>query len=153
MRTIGCGVIMKPQPVLSNELRKLVESRMKSNLEGIEQTLQQIFGTQKLELPELKETIQGLEASFELLSQKWNLQILYILFLREKTGFGELKKILKVNSRTLSDKLKILGKHDFISRSVDHGPPLRVGYSLTVKGRNTILLALPFLYYASSNLT
>ena len=145
--------LMKPQPVLSNELRKLVESRMKSNLEGIEQTLQQIFGTQKLELPELKETIQGLETSFELLSQKWNLQILYILFLREKTGFGELKKILKVNSRTLSDKLKILGKHDFISRSVDHGPPLRVGYSLTVKGRNTILLALPFLYYASSNLT
>jgi DNA-binding HxlR family transcriptional regulator len=144
---------MKPQPVLSYELRKLVESRMRSNLEGIEQTLQQIFGTQKLELPELKETIQGLEASFELLSQKWNLQILYILFLREKTGFGELKKILKVNSRTLSDKLKILGKHNFISRSVDHGPPLRVGYSLTVKGRNTILLALPFLYYASSNLT
>jgi DNA-binding HxlR family transcriptional regulator len=144
---------MKPQPVLSNELRKLVESRMRSNLEGIEQTLQQIFGTQKLEIAELKETIQGLEASFELLSQKWNLQILYILFLREKTGFGELKKILKVNSRTLSDKLKVLSKHEFISRSVDHGPPLRVGYSLTIKGRNTILLALPFLYYASSNLT
>jgi DNA-binding HxlR family transcriptional regulator len=143
---------MKPQPVLSNELRKLVESRMKSNLDGIEQTLQQIFGTQELELAELNETIQGLEASFELLSQKWNLQILYILFLREKTGFGELKKILKVNSRTLSDKLKILGKYCFISRSVDNGPPLRVGYSLTIKGRNTILLALPFLYYASSNL-
>ena len=101
---------MKHQTVLSNELRKLVESRMKSNLEGIEQTLKQIFGTQKLELEELKATIQGLEASFELLSQKWNLQILYILFLREKTGFGELKKILRVNSRTLSDKLKILNK-------------------------------------------
>jgi DNA-binding HxlR family transcriptional regulator len=144
---------MKHQTVLSDELRKLVESRMKSNLEGIEQTLQQIFGTQKLELEELKATIQGLEASFELLSQKWNLQILYILFLREKTGFGELKKILRVNSRTLSDKLKILNRYGFISRSVDQGPPLRVGYSLTAQGRNTILLALPFLYYASSNLS
>ncbi len=144
---------MKHQTVLSDELRKLVESRMKSNLEGIEQTLQQIFGTQKLELEELKATIQGLEASFELLSQKWNLQILYILFLREKTGFGELKKILRVNSRTLSDKLKILNRYGFISRSVDQGPPLRVGYSLTTKGLNTILLALPFLYYASSNLS
>jgi DNA-binding HxlR family transcriptional regulator len=144
---------MRHQTVLSNELRKLVESRMKSNLEGIEQTLKQIFGTQKLELEELKATIRGLEASFELLSQKWNLQILYILFLREKTGFGELKKILRVNSRTLSDKLKILNKYEFISRSVDEGPPLRVGYSLTTKGRNTILLALPFLYYASSNLS
>jgi DNA-binding HxlR family transcriptional regulator len=143
---------MTHHAVLSDELRKIVESRMRSNLEGIEQTLQQIFGTQKLELEELKATIQGLEASFELLSQKWNLQILYILFLRERTGFGELKKILRVNSRTLSDKLKILTEYGFINRSVDLGPPLRVGYSLTKKGRNTILLALPFLYYAGGNL-
>jgi len=144
---------MKPQPVLSNELRKLVESRMKSNLEGIEQTLQQIFGAQKLGLEELRETIKGLEESFDLLSQKWNLQILYILFLRETTGFGELKKILRANSRTLSDKLKMLNQNGYIRRSVNEGPPLRVGYSLTTKGRNTVLLALPFLYYSSSNLT
>jgi DNA-binding HxlR family transcriptional regulator len=144
---------MKPQPVLGNELRKLVESRMKSNLEGIEQTLQQIFGAQKLGLEELRETIKGLEESFDLLSQKWNLQILYILFLRETTGFGELKKILRANSRTLSDKLKMLNQNGYIRRSVNEGPPLRVGYSLTTRGRNTVLLALPFLYYSSSNLT
>jgi DNA-binding HxlR family transcriptional regulator len=144
---------MKPQPVLSDELRKLVESRMKSNLEGIEQTLQQIFGAQKLGLEELRETIRGLEESFDLLSQKWNLQILYILFLRDTTGFGELKKILRANSRTLSDKLKMLNQNGYIRRSVNEGPPLRVGYSLTTKGRNTVLLALPFLYYSSSNLT
>ena len=144
---------MRHQTVLSDELRKLVESRMKSNIEGIEQTLRQIFVSQKLGLEELKATIKSLEESFDLLSQKWNLQILYILFLRETTGFGELKKILRVNSRTLSDKLKILNRYGFIRRSVDQGPPLRVGYSLTNKGRNTILLALPFLYYATSNLT
>jgi DNA-binding HxlR family transcriptional regulator len=144
---------MKPQPVLGTELRKLVESRMKSNLEGIEQTLQQIFGAQKLGLEELRETIKGLEESFDLLSQKWNLQILYILFLRETTGFGELKKILRANSRTLSDKLKMLNQNGYIRRSVNEGPPLRVGYSLTTRGRNTVLLALPFLYYSSSNLT
>ena len=144
---------MSHQAVLSDELRKLVESRMKSNIEGIEQTLRQIFVSQKLGLEELKATIKSLEESFDLLSQKWNLQILYILFLRETTGFGELKKILRVNSRTLSDKLKILNRYGFIKRSVDQGPPLRVGYSLTNKGRNTILLALPFLYYATSNLT
>jgi len=139
--------------VLSNELRKIVESKMKSNIEGIEQTLHQIFGSQQLGLDELRETIKSLEESFDLLAQKWNLQILYILFLRERTGFGELKKILRVNSRTLSDKLKMLNRYGFIERSVDQGPPLRVGYSLTAKGRNTILLALPFLYYATGNLT
>ncbi len=136
--------------MLSDELRRLVESRMKDNLNGIEQTLNQVFQIQNLSLEDLKKTIQGLEDSFTLLSQKWNLQILYILFLRKTTGFGELKKILGVNSRTLSDKLKCLAKDRYVGRDVEQGPPLRVKYSLTGKGRNTILLALPFLYYSSS---
>jgi DNA-binding HxlR family transcriptional regulator len=144
---------MTHRSLLSNELRRLVESRMKNNLDGIEQTVHQIFESQKLTLEELRETIQGLEESFDLLSEKWTLQILYILFLRETTGFGELKKILRVNSRTLSDKLKNLARYEYIDRAVEQGPPLRVKYSLTARGRNTILLALPFLYYASSNLT
>jgi len=144
---------MNSRNVLSGELRRLVESRMESNLKGIEETLHQIFKNQELGLEDLRETIQSLEKSFELLSQKWNLQILYILFLRETTGFGELKKILSVNSRTLSDKLKSLGQHKYLSRSVEQGPPLRVRYSLTARGRKTVLLALPFLYYSSSNLT
>jgi DNA-binding HxlR family transcriptional regulator len=143
---------MNSRTVLSNELRRLVESRMESNLKGIEETLQQIFKTQELGLDDLRETIQSLEESFNLLSQKWNLQILYILFLRETTGFGELKRILSVNSRTLSDKLKLLQDYSYVTRSVQSGPPLRVRYSLTARGRKTTLLALPFLYYASSNL-
>ena len=143
---------MNSRSVLGDELRKLVESRMKTNLRGIEETLNEIFLNQKLSLEDLRETIKGLEESFSLLSQKWSLQILYILFLRETTGFGEMKKILGVNSRTLSDKLKGLDEVGYIKRSVEPGPPLRVKYSLTTRGRDTILLALPFLYYSSSNL-
>lgn len=144
---------MNSRNVLSGKLRRLVESRMESNLKGIEETLHQIFKNQELGLEDLRETIKSLEESFELLSQKWNLQILYILFLREATGFCELKKILGVNSRTLSDKLKSFSEYKYLNRSVVQGPPLRVRYSLTTRGRNTILLALPFLYYSSSNLT
>jgi DNA-binding HxlR family transcriptional regulator len=144
---------MNSRTVLSGELRRLVESRMESNLKGIEETLHQIFQDQELSLEDLRQTIKSLEESFNLLSQKWNLQILYILFLKETIGFGELKKILGVNSRTLSDKLKSLSQSEFTKRSVDQGPPLRVKYSLTPRGRNTILLALPFLYYSSSSLT
>lgn len=138
--------------MLSEELRRLVESRMRVNLKGIEETLDEIFRNQKLGLEDMRETIKSLEESFSLLSQKWSLQILYILFLRETPGFGEMKKILGVNSRTLSDKLKGLDRYGYINRSVEQGPPLRVKYSLTTRGRNTILLALPFLYYSSSNL-
>jgi len=125
---------------------------MRVNLKGIEETLNEIFRNQKLGLDDMRETIKSLEESFSLLSQKWSLQILYILFLRETTGFGEMKKILGVNSRTLSDKLKGLDHYGYIKRAVEQGPPLRVKYSLTARGRNTILLALPFLYYSSSNL-
>jgi DNA-binding HxlR family transcriptional regulator len=144
---------MNPELVLSNELRRLVESRMKNTLKGIEETLQNILERQEIGLEELKGTIKSLEMSFNLLSQKWNLQILYTLFLRNTMGFGELKKILGVNSRTLSDKLKSLKHYEYIRRLVDQGPPLRVEYSLTTLGRNTILLALPLLYYSSSNLS
>lgn len=140
---------MSSKLTLSDELRKLVEGRVEHTLKGIEDTLQRILENQKISLEDLKETMQSLEESFNLLSQKWNLQILYTLLLKSTIGFSELKKILGVNSRTLSDKLKSLKQHGFIQRTVEHGPPLRVEYSLTTKGKNTVLLALPLLYYSA----
>jgi DNA-binding HxlR family transcriptional regulator len=140
---------MTSKPALSDELRKLIESRMERTLEAIEDTLQKILEKQDIRFEDLKETIESLEKSFSLLSQKWSLEILYTLFLRNSMGFSGLKKILGVNSRTLSDKLKTLKQHGYIERTIDQGPPLRVTYSLTAKGRNTVLLALPLLYYSA----
>ena len=138
-----------PKPALSDELRRLVETRMEHTLKAIEDTLQRILEKHEIRLKELKETLQSLEKSFSLLSQKWSLEILYTLFLRNSVGFSGLKRILGVNSRTLSDKLKTLKQHRYIERSIEQGPPLRVTYSLTAKGRNTVLLALPLLYYSA----
>jgi len=138
------------KPALSDELRRLVESRMERTLKAIEDTLQRILEKHEIGLEDMKETLKTLEKSFSLLSQKWSLEILYTLFLRNSVGFSGLKKILGVNSRTLSDKLKILKQHGYIERTIEQGPPLRVTYSLTTKGRNTILLALPLLYYSSN---
>jgi DNA-binding HxlR family transcriptional regulator len=135
---------------LSNGIRKLVEARIENTLKGIEDTLQQLIENREISLKDLKEDIQSLEESFNLLSQKWNLEILYTLFLKSTAGFSGLKKILGVNSRTLSDKLKSLKKHGYINRMVETGPPLRVEYALTIKGKNTVLLALPLLYYSST---
>lgn len=122
---------------------------MEKTLEAIEDTLRRILEKREIRFEDLREVITGLEKSFSLLSQKWNLEILYTLFLRNSMGFGALKRILGVNSRTLSDKLKVLGRHDYVRRAVEPGPPLRVTYSLTARGRNTVLLALPLLYYSS----
>ncbi len=141
---------MSSKLTLSNELRKLVEARIERTLKGIEDTLRRILENQEMNLKDLKEAIQSLEESFNLLSQKWNLEILYTLFLKRTIGFSGLKKILGVNSRTLSDKLKSLKQYGYIERTVETGPPLRVKYSLTTRGKNTVLLALPLLYYSSS---
>jgi len=137
------------QLTLSDELRKLVEARLEQTLKGINDTLNQILEKQEI-TKELKEELKSLEENCNLLFQKWSLEILYTLFLKKTIGFGELKKILGVNSRTLSDKLKTLAKYSYVNRNVSIGPPLRVEYTLTRKGNNTILLALPLLYYSSS---
>jgi DNA-binding HxlR family transcriptional regulator len=135
---------------LSAELRKLVEARLEQTLRGIEDTLYQILEKQKVTPKELQEELKSLEESFNILFQKWNSEILYTLFLKTPVGFSELKKALNINSRTLSDKLKLLKIHGYINRTVNTGPPLRVEYALTKKGKNTVLLALPLLYYSSS---
>ena len=136
---------------LSAEFRKIVEARMNQVLKGVEETFTQIIETQKITPTELKYELDSLQESFNLLFKKWSLEILYTLLLKNAIGFGGIKKILTVNSRTLSDKLKMLQKHGYITRNVTAGPPLRVEYSLTAKGKNTVLLALPLLYYSSSS--
>jgi len=135
---------------LSTEFRKLVEARLDQTLRGVEDTLNQILLKQEITPKELKEDLKNIEESFNFIFQKWSLEILYTLLLKNMAGFGDIKKILEVNSRTLSDKLKMLTKHGYITRTVVAGPPLRVEYSLTRKGKDIVLLALPLLYYSSS---
>ncbi|MCW4003470.1 MAG: helix-turn-helix transcriptional regulator [Candidatus Bathyarchaeota archaeon] len=135
---------------LSAEFRRIVEARMEQVLKGIEEVFDEIIEKQKITPNELKDEVESLQETFNLLFQKWSLEILYTLMLKDAIGFGGIKKILTVNSRTLSDKLKMLQKHGYITRNVNAGPPLRVEYALTSKGKNTVLLALPLLYYSSS---
>ncbi len=141
---------MAAQIRISEELRKLIEARLEQTLKGIEDTLAKIIENQEFDPETLQEELKSLEETFNLLFQKWSLEILYSLFLRNSMGFAEFKKALGVNGRTLSDKLKLLTKYGYAERKVTAGPPLRVEYTLTQKGRNTVLLALPLLYYSAT---
>jgi len=138
---------------LSAELRRIVEARMDQVLRGVDEVFNEIIESQKVTPSELKKEIDSLQERFNLLFQKWSLEILYTLLLKNAIGFGELKRTLSVNSRTLSDKLKMLQKNGYITRDVSSGPPLRVEYSLTRKGKDTALLGLPLLYYSSKSET
>jgi len=133
---------------LSAEFRKIVESRMDQFLRGVEETFNAIIEKQNITPEDLTTELESLQDTFNVVFQKWSLEILYTIMLRDTIGFGEVKKILGVNSRTLSDKLKMLQTHGYINRNVTAGPPLRVEYSLTSKGKDTVLLAMPLLYYS-----
>jgi len=142
---------MSDSIALSSELRKLVEDRLEQTARGVEETLKRIQEVHKITPMELKADLRSLEGSFSVLSQKWSLEILYTLFLTNGAArFNELKRVLEVNSRTLSDKLRTLQDNGYIERNVVPDPPLRVEYTLSVKGRNTVLLAIPLLYYSVS---
>jgi DNA-binding HxlR family transcriptional regulator len=141
---------MNTSVTLSVEFRKLVEGQMDRTIQGIEATFFAIMEKQKITPQEVKEEIDSLQENFTVLFQKWSLEILYTILLKKTSGFGGLKKVLGVNSRTLSDKLKLLQSNGYLERKVQTGPPLRVEYTLSVKGKNTVLLALPLLYYSTA---
>jgi DNA-binding HxlR family transcriptional regulator len=64
---------------------------------------------------------------------KWKLAIIYYLLEGPKT-FTDLKNLLEVNSKILSDNLKDLERKGIVMRKYRY-PPLRVTYELTGKGR------------------
>jgi DNA-binding HxlR family transcriptional regulator len=133
--------------LFSENIRGIIEDNLDNILQGISIFVEKNLESQPIEMSELKTTIQSLEGSFDLLSARWNLQILYSLFFKGSLNFNVFKKVLGINSRTLSTKLKNLAVHNYIERNVTEGPPITVDYSLTERGKNTILLALPLLYY------
>jgi len=144
-------VATNKQLALGEGLRKLVEERIDHTLKGIEETLQCIMAEQEIGLEGLRDDLQSLGEGFSLLSRKWNLEILYTLFLKNEINFSQLKGTLGVNSRTLSDKMKSLVSWGCVERRVKTGPPLRVGYLLTARGKELVLLALPLLYYSRAH--
>jgi len=65
---------------------------MERTIKGIEDTLRKVLENQKITFEDLKEDLKSLEESFNLLSQKWNVEILYTLFLKNTVSFSGLKK-------------------------------------------------------------
>ncbi|MFQ6087759.1 MAG: winged helix-turn-helix transcriptional regulator [Candidatus Methanofastidiosia archaeon] len=81
-------------------------------------------------------------------SQKWTIEIIYLLKKKGKMRFNEIKKFLKgISSRTLTDKLTILVKNGYVERKVFDEVPVRVEYSLTEEGKNLAYASLPLILY------
>ena len=96
-------------------------------------------------LKEITEKLNELTPSLSVILSKWTPQIIYSLYLRKAMGFNELKRALKVSSRVLSDKLRVLEERRIIFRTVKPEKPPKVLYRLTSAGEKIALALIPML--------
>lgn len=89
---------------------------------------------------------------FEKFADKWILLIIYRLHTQSQ-HFNELKKSLSgISPKVLSQKLKILERDGFISRTIHENNVIRVEYALTPLGIEFAGAALVFKNWAEDNM-
>lgn len=89
--------------------------------------------------------LRGTLDVFAPLFSSWNAEILFVLHVQGPQRFNRLKETLDpVSARVLTDKLRHLEEHDFVTRrdETDH-----IVYTLTPHGARTARLLHPLLYY------
>lgn len=79
----------------------------------------------------------------EVLGKKWVVPLLIFLLVCEKTNFTTIKKHLKLTSRALSRKLKLLEALGLVEKIIIDNPKKAV-YSLSGKGREISQSILKF---------
>ncbi|MBI2656087.1 winged helix-turn-helix transcriptional regulator [Candidatus Woesearchaeota archaeon] len=79
----------------------------------------------------------------EVLGKKWIVPLLLFLLLYENTTFSKIKKHLRVTSRALSKKLKLLEALGLVEKIVIDSPR-KAGYTLSEKGKEVSQMLLGF---------
>lgn len=72
---------------------------------------------------------------FDVLGKKWTIYIVFLVGQNISSFSGIMKKLPKINSKVLSDRLDDLGENGFICREVSSAKPLKITYTLTKKGK------------------
>lgn len=136
------------EPGLS-EQKLLFENKIGEETERFMQNIQDAIakvGLPEYSMSEIEAEMKSILPVLGILSQKWTIQLIFLLG-RRSLKFNELKKILRdISSRTLTDKLRILEKEKLLKRKIIDQAPVRVEYSLTEKGKFVALSSIPLLY-------
>lgn len=78
----------------------------------------------------------------EVLGKKWVVPILILLLLYDQTNFSKIKKYLRITSRALSKKLKLLEALGLVERIIIESG--KVAYTLSGKGKEISQTLLNF---------
>ncbi|WP_404456054.1 helix-turn-helix transcriptional regulator [Virgibacillus necropolis] len=82
----------------------------------------------------MEELCPRFENAMQLVSKRWVGLILFDL-LEGKKRFSEMEADLPISGRLLSDRLKMLEQEDIVERNIYSEFPVRIEYSLSVKGK------------------
>ena len=137
-------------------LDEFLEAKADDNRKAMDQVVAWLQGTGALEA-EIHRSVEALGAIF----QKWSFEILFLLRLKGRVRFNELKdeltsvgqeslagmvrELAGVGSRTLSQRLKDLEAQGLVRREAYAEVPVRVEYSLTRKGMRFGDLIMPVI--------
>jgi len=93
--------------------------------------------------------------TLKLIGRKWTMPILYTLYKKTVLGFNDLKRELKnkISSNMLSQILQELQDNTIIEKRITSDSPIRVEYSLTVRGSDLCDLCLALGAFGSRYLT
>jgi DNA-binding HxlR family transcriptional regulator len=141
-----------PGPLPPEEVRALGEAMIgrldhfldelaEGHRQAMDETVRWLTGYGDLDR-EIQRSVEALNP----LLQKWSIEICFLLRMKEKLRFNELKEGLPgIGSRTLSQRLKELEAQGIVQRTVFAEVPVRVEYRLTPKGLRMGDLFLPVI--------
>lgn len=126
----------------------LVNARLRAAIEQNRADLydpwRELVGASPTLQAEMDRTVQLLQVFFN----KWVVEILIVLGQHGTMRFSELKSSLDgISGRTLSQRLRDLEGQGMVRRRLHDEMPVRVDYTLTEKGLDTVILALPLVLY------
>ncbi len=85
--------------------------------------------------PEVLDSCKVVHAAWNEITRTWTLPTIHALGLKEPARFNELKKRINgISATSLAERLTQLDKLGVVQRKVFPETPVRVEYSLTVKG-------------------
>lgn len=123
---------------------ELLEERIRRNAEELGQPWEAMVDTTDDLQAEIDRTVRSLGIFF----RKWVVEIMFVLSRKGTLRFNELQASLDgISSRTLSKRLTELTEQGLVDRTLYDEMPLRVEYSLTDKGDDVAMLALPMIIY------
>ncbi len=99
---------------------------------------------EEMEMNEIAGELSKITPTLATILSKWVPEIVYGLYFG-KMSFNDIKRMIPISSRVLSDKLRVLEETSVIVRIVEEGRPPRVYYELTSLGRTIALSLIPLL--------